>query len=69
MTCLIKKENVSPTFNGIERKSNVYRVEDCMKRFYESLRNQAMKKINFEKKKMIPLTNEQKQCATFAEKR
>ena len=45
-------------FNGIENKHYVYRGETCMKKFCESLREHAMKKINFEKKKMISLTNE-----------
>ena len=45
-------------FVGIENKHNVYNGEDCVKLFCESLReNSAMKIINFEKKKMIPLTN------------
>ena len=30
-----------------------------MKMFYEDLRNQAMKIINYEKKEMIPLTDEE----------
>ena len=32
-----------------------------MKLFCKDLRNLAMKRINFEKKKMIPLTNEEKE--------
>ena len=40
------------TFDGIENKHDVYR---------ESLREHAMKIMNFEKKKMIPLTNEQQE--------
>ena len=46
-------------FDSKENKYNVYRGEDCMKKFCESLRKHAMKIIDFEKKKMIPLTNEQ----------
>ena len=34
---------------------NVYRGEDCMKMFCESLSEQVMKIINFEKKKIMPL--------------
>ena len=50
------------TFDGIGNKKNVYRDEDCMKKFCESIRKHAMKIINFEKKKMIPLTNEQQEA-------
>ena len=42
-------------FDGIENKCDVYRGEDCMKKFWESLRERALKIINFEKKKMIQL--------------
>ena len=42
-------------FDGIENKCDVYRGEDCMKKFWESLRERALKIINFEKKKMIRL--------------
>ena len=49
------------TFDGIENKHDVYRGEDCMKRFCESLREQAVKIINFEKKKIMPFTNEQQE--------
>ena len=45
------------TFDGKENKHDVYRNEDCMKKFCGSLREHEMKIINFEKKKMIPLTN------------
>ena len=34
-----------------ENKHNLYREKDCMKRFCESLREHAMKIINFKKKK------------------
>ena len=36
-----------------------YRGNDCMKIFCEDLRNQAMKIIDYEKKKMISLTDEE----------
>ena len=45
-------------FDGIENKYDEYRGEDCMQKFCESLRY-AMKIINFDKKKMILLTNEE----------
>ena len=31
------------TFDGIENKHDLYRGEDCMKEFYESLREEAIK--------------------------
>ena len=46
------------TNDNIEKNHDIYRGEDCMKKFSESLREHKMKIINFEKKKMIPLTNE-----------
>ena len=47
----------------MENKHDVYRDEDCMKKFCEFLREHTMEIINFEKKKMIPLTNkEHKSC-------
>ena len=42
-----------------KNKRKVYRGEDCMKKFCESLREHALNIINFEKKNIIPLTNEQ----------
>ena len=45
------------TFDGIEKKHTVYRIEDCMKKFCESLRNHAIKINNLENKKIIPLSN------------
>ena len=53
---------------------NVYRGEDCMKMFCESLREQAMKIRNFEKKKIMPLKKNSVthilvlQTVTFAKK-
>ena len=38
-------------FRSIENKHDVYRGKDCMKKFCESLREHAMKIINFKKKK------------------
>ena len=49
------------TFDGIENKHDVYRGEDCLRDFFESLRQHIMKIINFEKKKIVPLTKEQKE--------
>ena len=47
------------SFKGIENKHDIYRGKDCMKKFCESLREHAMDTINFKKKKLKLLTNEQ----------
>ena len=49
------------TLDVIENKHNVCRSEECMKKFCESLTKYPIQIINFEKKKMIPLTNRQKE--------
>ena len=49
------------TFDGIENKQDVNRGEDYMKKFCESLIENSMKIINFEKKKIIPLTSKQQE--------
>ena len=49
------------TFDGIENKLDEYRCEYYMKKFCESLGEHEMRIINFEKKKMIPLTNKQQE--------
>ena len=41
---------------------NYYRGKDCMKKFSKDLREHASKIIHYEKKKMIPLTKEEKIC-------
>ena len=46
------------SFNRAKNKLNHYRGKDCMKKFCKDLREHASKIINFEKKKMIPLTTE-----------
>ena len=46
------------SFRNIENKHDVYRDKDCMKRFYESLGEVAMKTIGFKKKKMKLLVKE-----------
>ena len=43
-----------------KNKPNYYRGKDCMKKFSKDLREHASKMINYEKKKMIPLTTEEK---------
>ena len=56
-------------FDESKNKLNYYRGDDCMKKFCKDLREHSTKIINYEKKKMIPLTtkediyhNRQKVC-------
>ena len=42
------------------KKLNYYRKDDCIKKFSKDLREHVTKIINYEKKKMIPLTTEEK---------
>ena len=49
------------SFRSIENRHDVYRVKDSMKKFCESLRERAMKIINFKKKKMTLITKEQQE--------
>ena len=57
------------SFDESKNKLNYYRGDDCMKQFCKDLREHSTKIINYEKKKMIPLTtkeeiyhNRQKVC-------
>ena len=50
----------SCSFDESKNKLNYHRGKDCMKKFCKDLRNQATKIINYEKKKIIPLTPEEK---------
>ena len=47
------------SFNKSKNKLNYYKSKDCMKKF-KDLREHASKIIDYEKKKMIPLTTEEK---------
>ena len=49
------------SFDSTKNVSSYYRGKDCMKIFCKDLRDQAMKIINYEKKEMIPLTDEEKE--------
>ena len=49
------------SFRSIENKNDVCRDKDCMKKICGSLRNLAMKIINFKKKKMKLLTKKQQE--------
>ena len=44
------------SFDKTKNKLDYYRGKDCMKNFCKDLREHAAKIINYEKKKMIPLT-------------
>ena len=46
-------------FDHIENKHTLYCGKGCMKKFWESLREHAKNIIDFEKKKMLPLTKEE----------
>ena len=46
-------------FDYTENKYNLYRRKDCTKKFSESLREIAKNVIEFEKKQMLPLTQEE----------
>ena len=48
------------SFYKSKNKLNYYRGKDCMKKFSKDLREHVSKIINYEKKKMIPLTTEEK---------
>ena len=48
------------SFNKSKSKLTYYRGKDCMKKFSKDLREHVSKIINYEKKKMIPLTTEEK---------
>ena len=49
------------SFDKSKTEWSYYRGKDCMKIFCKDLRDQAMKIINYEKKKEIVLTNEEKE--------
>ena len=46
-------------FDHIKDKHTLYHKKDCMKKFCESLREYAKSIIDFEKKKMLPLTRKE----------
>ena len=50
----------SCSFDQTKNKQDHYRGKDCMKKFSKDLRTHATKIINYEKKKIIPLTTEEK---------
>ena len=51
------------SFNDIKNKHGLYRNKDCMKMFYEFLKEYTVEIIDFKKKKTKSSTNEQqKSC-------
>ena len=52
----------SCSFDESKNKINYYRENDCMKQFCKDLREHAMKLINYEKEKMVPLTTKEAIC-------
>ena len=50
----------SCSFDESKNKLNYYRGKDCMKKFCKDLKEHATGIINYEKKKIIPLTKEEK---------
>ena len=46
-------------FDHLENKHTLYPGKGCMKKFCESLRKHLKNIIDFEKKKMLPLTKEE----------
>ena len=63
------------SFDESKNKLDYYRGDDCMKKFCKDLRKHAAKIINYENKKMIPLTkkekiyhNKQKICYIYIKK-
>ena len=48
------------SFDESKNKISYYSVDDCMKKFCKDLREHSTKIINYEKKKMISLTTEEK---------
>ena len=50
----------SCSFDESKNKLNYYRGKDCMKKFCIDLKEHATRIINYEKKKIIPLTKEEK---------
>ena len=62
------------SFDKTKNKLESYRGKDCMKKFCKDLREHATKIINYEKKKMMPLTIKEentiisKKFVTYAKK-
>ena len=53
-------------FDHIENKHTLYRGEDCLKTFCESLKEHAKNIIDSEKEKMLPLTKKELKSDQYA---
>ena len=49
------------SYDKSKNERKYYRGKDCLEMFCKDFREQATKIINYEKKEMIPLTNEEKE--------
>ena len=49
----------SCSFDPIKNRLNCYKGEDCMESFCKDLREYEMKIMSYEKREIIPLTNEE----------
>ena len=58
-SCTEKKTKHTPSLDPTKNKLDCYKGEDCMAMFCKDLREHATEIINYEKKEMIPLTNEE----------
>ena len=47
------------SFDATKNKLDCYRCKDCMKQFCKDLKEHAKTIINYEKKEMMPLTDEE----------
>ena len=57
--CGYSLDLVSP-FDSKENKHSFYRGKNCIKKFCKELKELGTKIVNYEQKKMIPLTDEEK---------
>ena len=53
--------SIISSFTSIKNKHNLCRAKDCMNKCFETLREHAMKMINFKKKNMRLFTKEQQE--------
>ena len=53
--------NLVTSCDSNKNAHNYYREKDCVKKLCKDLKDQVMEIINYEKKKMIPLTDDEKQ--------
>ena len=58
MTCKYLTSTIS-IFDHVENKHILYRGKDCMKKYYDFLKEHAKNIIDFQKEKMLPLTNKE----------